>query len=356
MAFPKAKWFERLFGFEETTKAVYANFTVSESPGSATLTSKVNGRSFNAGHFSIRNCASFSGLAPVLGRKGKLNIICGNGMRGDEIHLTDVLEAQSFEDFDGATFQAASNFNCLEFVSEYQSAAHGVTSYYSDVTQGPYCALATGPATVYRNYFIPRPDGKIGQIESDVQLLSETPLNQFVRNGYPVVPTSNVPEFDTFDWKDVDKFYVGVHENCEVTLRRRGRNFQEAPAGRIVHHVYAAALDFAGHVPSDEKMHQIGFRLLCAEYRATVLAAWDLALRYPDRKGSGKLLLTLLGGGVFGNSHESIAAAIKEAQDVIVASGLEVYIMCFSSSQYNEVLPLLKTVVEETQGELIVAE
>jgi hypothetical protein len=315
----------------------------------------VNNRSFNAGRFALRNRPSFSGLTPINNRKGVFNMICGNGMRGEEIFLTDVLKAQSYDEFDGATFLAASNFNCLEFLSEGQSASMGVTGYYCDVTQGPYCALGCGAAAVYRNYFIPGPNGARGQIEVDVKLLAETPLGKFVLNGYPVLRRSDVPEFDSFDWTDLSKFYVGVHENCEVTMRRDGRDFQEAPPGRIVHHVYAAALDFAEHVPADDKMMNIGKQLLIAEYRATVLAAWELALKYPGRKGSNKLLLTFLGGGVFGNPCSMICEAITAAKDVIVESGLEVYMMCFSSAQFNESMPFLKDLIKETGGQTIIA-
>ena len=37
-----------------------------------------------------------------------------------------------------------------------------ITLYENDLTQGPACALATGAATVYRNYFV-HVNGKSGQ-------------------------------------------------------------------------------------------------------------------------------------------------------------------------------------------------
>jgi hypothetical protein len=94
-------------------------------------------------------------------------------------YLVDVLTSQSSEFFDGATFLAASSFNCLEFVGGDQTAADGVTGYYADVTQGP--------AAVYRNYFAPHSDGAVGQLESDVKLLNDTPISPFVVNGYPTL-------------------------------------------------------------------------------------------------------------------------------------------------------------------------
>jgi hypothetical protein len=54
-----------------------------------------------------------------------------------------------------ATFQAASQFNCLEFTGPSLTPEAGVSIYEFDRTQGPACAIACGPATVYRNYFVP---------------------------------------------------------------------------------------------------------------------------------------------------------------------------------------------------------
>src|SRR5258705_11006186 len=55
----------------------------------------------------------------------------------------------------GALFQVASQFNLLEMVSPTVTPEQGVTRYQHDRTQGPACAIATGAATIYRNYFVP---------------------------------------------------------------------------------------------------------------------------------------------------------------------------------------------------------
>ena len=54
----------------------------------------------------------------------------------------------------GALFQAASQFNCLEFASPHAVPEQGVTIYEDDGTQGPACALACAAGTVYRNYLV----------------------------------------------------------------------------------------------------------------------------------------------------------------------------------------------------------
>ena len=53
-----------------------------------------------------------------------------------------------------ATFQVASQFNCLEFVGPSVVPEDGITGYVMDRTQGPACSIACGPATAYRNYFV----------------------------------------------------------------------------------------------------------------------------------------------------------------------------------------------------------
>jgi hypothetical protein len=65
-------------------------------------------------------------------------------------------------DNENAVFQAASQFNSLEFVSQHVTPENGVQGYASDKTQGPACSVVCGPATVYRNYFAPVTDPSNG--------------------------------------------------------------------------------------------------------------------------------------------------------------------------------------------------
>jgi hypothetical protein len=93
--------------------------------------------------------------------------------------------------------------------------------------------------------------------------------------------------------------------------------------------------------------------MLIAEYRATVLAAWELSQKYPGRQGSNKLVLTFLGGGVFANPRAMICEAIISSKDVIVQSGLEVYILCWNRSEFEESMSFLGGLLEETHDAVI---
>jgi hypothetical protein len=48
----------------------------------------------------------------------------------------------------------ASNFNCLEFISDHDRAANGISKYIYDLTQGPAASISGAPALAYRNYFL----------------------------------------------------------------------------------------------------------------------------------------------------------------------------------------------------------
>jgi hypothetical protein len=345
-------WFWELFGFRESVSSVQANFTVEEFETHATLTSKVNNRSFNAGLFSLRNTASFPGLRETPSAvPGSLHIIRG-GTAATRA-LTEVLASQSLPEFDGATFQAASNFNCLEFVGPDQCAGDGVTNYIYDYTQGPYCALATGAALVYRNYFIRQAGGIVGQLEKEVELLARTPIAPHVEHGYPLLGGPTLAALAAADWSDLSQFDVGLHENCEVTT---GADLavSAVPTGRIVHHVYAAAFNYNGTVEGNEVSRRIGAQMLAAEYQATVLAAWEMSRKYPGRAGSNRLLLTALGGGVFGNPRKMIIEAVASAKEIIRESGLQVYFVCFDERSYQKSVDAgLNALVEELGGHVV---
>merc|ERR1712232_490411 len=84
----------------------------------------------------------------------------------EEANLRDSHEGISFQNIvgearklhldsanEGAVFQVASQFNCLEMPSPSVTPEDGVSGYFRDATQGPACSLACPAATVYRNYF-----------------------------------------------------------------------------------------------------------------------------------------------------------------------------------------------------------
>lgn len=366
--FSMRSWFEQLFGFKESIEKVYENIEVTENPdhkNDFVLKSSKIDRAYKIGNFQVRSSdrKTYDLSKAKSSKKGTLNIIKGYGSRSKHFELIDILAMQSIKKWNGATYLAASNFNCLEFVSSHQTAENGITSYYADPTQGPYAALACGPAILYRNYFVEHPDGEIGQLKQEINLLDKTPIK--VIHGYAQIKndkdfksitnsTGETVKPSDFDWKDPSIWQVGVHRNCEVVMTRySNRGFTFAPPNQISHHVYAAAFNFCGDVKGSHFTYKISEELLTASYRATILAAWENSLRYSDLPGSNKLSLTLLGGGVFNNPYEIICEAIGNNVDLIIESGLDAYITCFSKDTFDQVYNLLSAEIEKTGGRIV---
>lgn len=352
-SFAPHRWFEQLFGFRESVSSVRDNLRCEEINGDTYIISSANGARIRSGNFQVRSASSFDLRARGGGR---LHIIHGHGRSSQRFELIDVLSSQFLPENDGATYLAASNFNCLEFVSPAQTAGDGVTNYVYDQTQGPFCALSAGAAVVDRNYFV-RHSGGAGQLLREVELLGKTPIH--VEHGYAIINEqfgeSEVAK--NFAWDDADNYCVGVHRNCQLTTTRRERGFAlvDPAADRVVHHVYAAAFNFNGCVYPCDFTLRVSRHMLDAEYRASVLAAWENSLLYPGRSGSNKLYLTLLGCGVFGNEIDTVLESIESCMDTIRDSGLDVYVVCFSDSQFDHVNKALGKYVKETKGSIIYA-
>lgn len=346
----RSGFFGELFGFEETKEAVEENIVVEEFENRCVMTSKVNGRSFECGKFRLRDLASFDGLT-VLGG-GTMNLVFGHGLGGPGAELADVLQMQSLPQFDGACFMVSSTFNCLDF---WPSGLGCITDYVDDHRQGPYAALAAAPSAVYRAYFVQHGDGCVGQFTTEVNLLHETPMPPHMKHGHCVIPPTVVAELMRFDWGDLTKCSVGVHENCEVTTTSDvSRNFIPAPAGRIVHQIYTSAIDFGGAgVAETDDMLSIGRQILMAEYQTSIKAAWELSKKYPERAGSRCLVLTLLGGGVSRNPIEVICEVIASCENMIKESGLQVFVVIFDSNHRDEIEHMLSPVVNSLGGRII---
>ena len=133
-------WFTNLFGRTETANVhEFLRFR------NGMLSSSVNNASYRVGSFALRNVKDLrAGVQPFAG-KGRLTVSLVVG----DVQRFHVDPANRH-----ATFQVASQFNCLEMVAPQVTPEHGVTRYQADHTQGPACAICCGAATVFRNYFV----------------------------------------------------------------------------------------------------------------------------------------------------------------------------------------------------------
>lgn len=318
-------WFERLFGFREQGYAATQRRLTVESDR---LHSLVNGQRYGIGRFAMPSLAELRARArPAPGRL-TASIVSG-----------DVRQLHRAPQYAGALFQVASQFNMLEMPGPSVTPEAGVTGYQHDHTQGPACALAAGAATIYRNYFVPC-DGGVGETQ-DRQLDGLADLGAALaertgrpvadlwemRNGYALASQEGLQAIGTTlaaaDAEQVDALRsllrCGIHAGVEVTDA-------DEPRPRVSQ-IFCSALPVAyTRVPSD-LWAPFATLVLEAAYEATLLAAAENA----QTGGNHIVLLTLLGGGVFGNDEEWIHGAMRRALDLARDWALDVRIVCHGS-------------------------
>jgi len=353
---PESDWFMDLFGFrevqyEDTQKRLKIR-PDRHTPSSWVLEGE-NGATYKVGRFSTPKLSDLSAQATSKGGlaalPGKLKV---RNVRGDVSAMLGEPRNRH------ATFQVASQFNCLEYLSPSMRPEHGVTMYVKDRTQGPACSVACGPATVYRNYFA-EVGGGVGQ-RYNRQLNNLQDLSERVGNG-PDVPFFRVDSGYTLasdkglralnsrldGLRDAEvlalrrELRVGVHEDVQVTSMEWGTCPVEDEE-QTVTQVFGSAcsVSYSGNDP--ELWEPFARLVLSASYEATLYAALLSALRHRGRDGSKRVFLTCLGGGIFGNETRWISDAMHEALSKFRDCGLEVNIVTYGGPYPRELLKLEK--------------
>ena len=327
-------WFERLTGFRESTwLETRANLEVT----GRSLRSRVNGAVYGIGTLELVSLQALrdrvrtsTGARPLAGRLS-VGIVQG-----------DVRAMHRAPANASALFQVASQFNLLEMVGPQVTPEHGVAIYASDRTQGPACAIAAGAATIYRNYLAPV-GGQAGQTR-DRQLDGLAPLGAALaastglpvealwtmRNGYALCSREGLDAIggllSTLDEAGIDTLRgmlcIGLHHDVEVTDMPKATD----AAGPVVSQAFCSALPVAyGHVPA-RHWQPFATLVLEAAYEATLLAAVARA----QAGASDRVLLTLLGGGAFGNDDAWIHHALRRALRMSADHALDVKLVSYA--------------------------
>jgi hypothetical protein len=320
------KWFEMVFGFPETLKNVCSKIDVEEQPDEVLMTARIGPgtRTFSAGAFHLCSCASFTNT-PLRGQSA-VTLIGGQSHSGHDLDYSDFLVLQSLPEFNGATFHVQSTLNCLQFIGPTQTAAIGITTTIYDRTQGAVASLSASPAFLYRNYFVPHADGRLGQIGRELDLLGDTPIR--VEHGHAVVRERDIPTLSRFDWSDLTHYRVGIQRNCQVALARRGRTLHVVTRPQFVHQVFTGAISFAGPVLESDLTRGIAQQLMTAGYRAAVLAAWENSALYPEPQGARRCVLAIAGNQANRNPVAVACRGIAACEDLLAQAGLEVFVVC----------------------------
>lgn len=328
-------WFQKCFGFREGNwQATRGAFDWDAERD--TLTVKLSGKEFAAGRFA---CPSLEELRQRVNLRDLPDRFRGSITVREEVGDVTMFHIDPRNAF--SVFQAASQFNGLEFVSQYKKPEDGITCYQGDHTQGPACATACGPGTMVRNYFALNGEGQTAakQVENlkDVEVLLNNDAEGYIRvvGGYTMASSESLGRLTARLAADerlreavCAKLRVGVQEDTQVT----GSNFgSRSYTGDklLVTQVYSSACSVSYSGVSASKWEAFASLVLNATYEATLYAAVENWLRHPDEPGARRVFLTAVGGGVFGNEIAWIAEAMKLAFEKFAHVGLEIVIVSF---------------------------
>jgi len=320
-------WFEKLTGFRETD---YDDTRAKLGIEGSQLRSLVNGKSYEIGTLELVSLQALRQRAKSAGaHPGRLKVSLVTG---------DVREMHRSPENGGALFQVASQFNLLEMTGPGVTPEQGVTRYQYDYTQGPACAIAAGAATIYRNYFAPV-GGHEGQTKdrqfdglADLgQALSKSlnvPVGALweMRNGNALCSAVGLDavaaHLGAMQQDQVDvlrgKLRIGIHSDIAVT---------DAEGDRLplVSQAFCSALPVAYTLVPSARWRPFASLVLEAAYEATMLAA----ILNKKRGATNIVLLTLLGGGAFGNEADWIYAAMRRAFKLTAGFELDARIVCY---------------------------
>jgi hypothetical protein len=332
-----ADWFSRLFGFREGAYAATRERLALEGDE---LVSRVNGARYATGRLEVVSLATLRERTPLPPAGGPVR-------QTVQCVAADARALHAQPENAGALFQVASQFNLLEMVGPDVSPEDGVTRYQHDRTQGPACAMAAGAATVYRNYFAPVP-GEVGQrgqtaarqidtlaplgaaLAAALQRATgrEPPPLWTMQNGYALCRAEGLavlnPWLRSASEAERDALRaalcIGLHHGVEVTDL-------PGPARPRVTQAYCSALPVAYGRGPTAAWEPLARLVLEAAYEATLRAA----LAQQQAGGSGRVLLTRLGGGAFGNDGAWIDDAMARALALTAGTGLQVLLVSYGS-------------------------
>ena len=318
-------WFETLFGFKEGEyEWTQSQFETVDG----ILKSRHSDKSFQIGLFSTPTLSEL---------REQVNTDIGHSTVSHVV-VGDALNKHADPESAGDMFQVASQFNALEFGSPEITPEDGITGYAFDMTQGPACSLAAAAGTVHRNYLV-NLHGHIGQRRnSQVNNLAtlESSLNGgpywHVKNGYVESDEDSLKllatELKKHNRDDLTgAVRIGIQEQTQVTFANRFAPLQNP---HLVSQAFCSAISCAYSKVETAMWEPLATIVLEAAYEGTLLAA---AIEKSRGTGSGRVWLTFIGGGVFGNKRSWIVSAMQNALGRSRHLGLEVNICHFRELQ-----------------------
>lgn len=323
-----SRWYYTAFGFPEqgyqTTRQQFAF-------ESGVLTQKAPARSHYVGRFETPSLRELRNLLEEAQSTAPRSDGCGTGLTFRNT-VARTLELHRDPANEGAVFQVASLFNCLQLSDPSVRPEDGITNYANEATQGAACAIACPAATLYRNYFV---NGTGQQGRHQLDLLAD--LGAFLqndkeaywvnRNGYCMPrPPAKIAELgqklqtsETLVEEAVATLRCGVHWDTQV--------------GGCSHKVCqvfcsTAPVAFTKMVKASD-WAPFANLLLKGAYLATLATAAVLAAQRQKRV---TVFITAIGGGALGNRTKWIISAITNALRTFAEAPLDVVLVHFATA------------------------
>ncbi len=281
--------------------------------GVATL--RAAGRSFMAGRFETPSLGALRARAiAARARAGAPSARLRFWVLDGASPATDIGALQGAAP-PGSLFQVASQFNCLEAPD---ACIVDVADYFHDPTQGPRASISAFPGTLLRHYAAPGPGGaRFVQRSEGPQLnLLEAACDEGVarvESGY--LMTSNITQPQRFARlleERFDALRVGLHDEVEVVFGGNWDGPITAEPRSTIAQVFTSSVAAGGYGRLDmanPDSATIVRQLQRAAHEGALLSAASL--------GKSFVLLTLIGGGVFGNPVPVVWQAILDAVDAV---------------------------------------
>lgn len=325
-------WFEQVFGVPE---GLYADMQEQlRVDGDCLLVDSLPPRSFQLGILTTPSLGELRDqvrqLSLTLLSSADVSACTAEGLTLQNL-VADAYDLHTWPEVCGAMIQVASQFNLLEMPNPLVSPEDGITAYQHDRTQGPACAMACAPATLFRNYLVPINGQKGQNSHHQINTLSELSMaigipGICMQNGYAMVPAPVVQtigqHMQRLDESSRDALRqtlrIGIQSHTQVTA-------QGASSGQMVSQAFCSALPIAYNSAPASDWMPFSTLVLEATYEATLLAA---VLNW-HQTGNRRVYLTMVGGGVFGNDRVWIIQAMRRALNVVHAFPLQVYVVSY---------------------------
>lgn len=280
--------------------------------GSATLL--VGRQRFRAGHLEVAPLGRLRARAlAARQRAGDIDVRRRLWVLDGTSSITDIggLQASAAP---GTLFQVASQFNCLEAPGPFVTP---VQNYLNDPTQGPRAAASAFPGALLRHYAAPAADGRrfVQRTNGEqLELLAAVcdPQVAEVKNGYlRELDIASPPSFARALVEGFESVAVGVHTGIEVVLGADWAGAVPMAPHQTISQVLTSTVagGMYGEAGEDDVGVLICRQLLRAAYFGTSAAAAALGMR--------RVVLTLIGGGVFQNPIPLIWEALCWAADQV---------------------------------------